>query len=357
MGFLSFLSPIFGLFHKDKKPKGPTQLETQQQNLFSQLQGYLGQANDRSNTAFNAGQADITKGRSTAETSLNYWLSKLGMNREDALSYIDAGDITKGYDAQEQQNYNQDVRGGRRAATLANLPFARASDLNKILSQVLTTGKDNAAQMISGIAQQFSGLGLNEEQLGIGAGSDYASLLNNLYGSTIQQQQFKDQMHQQLLQSIFGAIGSAIGAAAAFCLTPDALILTPSGYRLIGELKEGDEIYSINSSNRKVIRPISRIRKSKAEQIYRVITDSNKEIKGTSSHLIRTLTGESEIKDLIMGDRIPIFDRKSFKNEKIKRITPMLKKSPVVILKIEDDEMNYAFVSNGIISIDDYLLK
>lgn len=101
--------------------------------------------------------------------------------------------------------------------------------------------------------------------------------------------------------------------AGDHCFTADTKIFTPNGYKTVGELKVGDEVYSFDSENLKteITKLQDIIHKGTNSTIYEITTSAGK-IKLTSEHKVYVCwTRDSGIefgsklaKDLEVGDKL-----------------------------------------------------
>lgn len=101
--------------------------------------------------------------------------------------------------------------------------------------------------------------------------------------------------------------------AGDHCFTADTTIFTPNGYKTVGELKVGDDVYSFDGGNRKIeitkLQDI--IHKGTNSIIYEIATSAGK-IKLTSEHKVYVCWvrdsgiefGSKLVKDLEVGDKL-----------------------------------------------------
>lgn len=329
---------ISGFFtnDKNKKPKEPT--------IADQLAPFLQQYTNIANRYSDQANTDFGKATSGYDEAINFYRNLFKGKQEDLLSMLDSTEITAGLDEQQKQNYELAPRGGRRAATAANLGFDKFGQLNSFLQNL----RQQAPGQIANIAQAYGNLGtgkLNAAMGGIGGAS------NLLFGMEQIKQQEKDR-RSELLSGIFSAIGSTIGFLA--CNTLDTLILTPNGYKPLYEIQIGE----------KVLTPIGLTGEFEESKVIRkeVVNDEDiYEIKVNGSHLKGTLSHElvtdkeeekalmligNEVGSLLLciGNKISIQSISSFRKTNIRQ--------KVAILKLNDEKKNYRYITNGFISVD-----
>lgn len=101
--------------------------------------------------------------------------------------------------------------------------------------------------------------------------------------------------------------------AGDHCFTADTTIFTPNGYKTVGELKVGDDVYSFDGGNRKIeITKLQDIIHKGTNSIIYEITTSAGKIKLTSEHKVYVCWtrdygiefGSKLVKDLEVGDKL-----------------------------------------------------
>lgn len=343
---MSILSSLFGglagatigkLFGGGKKSKEPT--------LQDQLAPFLQQFSNISNTYSSQAGADYSKAGAGYDEALNYFRSIMSGNREDLLKVTDASAITKASDEQAQQNYELAPRGGRRAATAQNSSFDTFAELNRYLQNL----RGQAPGQIANIAQAIGNMAQGKLSAAMGGTSGGSNLL---FGEEQIKQQIADR-HAALLGSIFEAAGAVAGAFA--CNTLDTWIFTPSGYKQLKDIQEGDRVSIPVGMNGEFAEGIVIRKKIEKEQDIFKLTSSFNSIKGTSSHVF-SLEKEIEIR---LGDispscgiEVPFFINNVMDSAIVHTIELLPNKEDVAILKLNDEENNYNYITNGYISVD-----
>lgn len=336
---------VFGiLFGKDKKNKvDPIQALTDK--LAPYLQNYTDIANKY------AGQADVDYGKASAgyDQAMAYYKNFMTGSRDNLLSSLDSSALMKGANEQQQQNFELAPRGGNRAATAANFGFSKFANLNSTLQGLRASAPGN----ISNLSQALANLAQGKLTAAMGGNAGASGLIFN----TQQEADTQKELHNQLLASIFSAIGGAAGLAVGACNTLDTWILTNKGYKPLGEIRVNDIVMSPNDltglfEERKVIRT----RLLRNQEISNIIVEGS-QLSGTASHVLENADEEEiEFANLFVQETsLPILINESFINKKIKRYTKSPRKQDVKILKLENERFNYKYITNGFVSVDDYL--
>lgn len=195
------ITGTLGIGMKDK-PKGP--FSDVNQDLVNYLAPiYKTQANTMSTSAA-AGAKDIATGRNDLEYVTN-WLKTLHTGSDDELlKMLDASEVTRNADDQEQQLSEFGVRGGARAAGLAQAGFNKDAALNRVLQGLRFAAPDK----IANIATMIANIGVNETNASLNAGGQAANILFGVEGIA---QQAKDRKNA-LIGQILGTAGTALGA-------------------------------------------------------------------------------------------------------------------------------------------------
>lgn len=340
MGFLSFLSPLAGLFTGGGKKK-----PSKEELLMQQLAPYLKTFSDTSSKY--SAQADTDYGKASAgyDQALNYYQTLMSGNREDLLKNVDASALTKAADEQSQQNYELAPRGGRRAATAANLGFDTLSELNRYLQSL----RAQAPGQVASIAQAIANMAQGKLSAAMGGASSASNILFGVEG--IHQQEAD--RRAALLGSIFEAAGAVAGAFA--CNTLDTWVLTPNGYKQLKEIQVGHEV-SVPLGDDGELTSMKVIRKEiKPNQDILKMYAGNCFVKGTTSHAIVVKKGA----DVLLGDinttggmELPFFIEGELKTTTVTRVELLPEQADVAILKLGDEKKNYNYITNGFISVD-----
>jgi hypothetical protein len=143
-------------------------------------------ANNLSLLGYNQNQADVAGPLGNAEagaaatnlgTVSNYDNSILSGNRTTVLSAEapEIGSILSGYDTARKASAELAPRGGGRSASLNELPYKEAGDVNKQIEKA----RPQAAQQLTQVAGEQAGLGTAEQGI---AASDVNSSLDFLLG-------------------------------------------------------------------------------------------------------------------------------------------------------------------------------
>jgi hypothetical protein len=341
MGFLGnlfhTLVPISNLFHHDsKKPKEPT-LADQLAPFLKTYTDTSKQYSDQANTDYGVADKNLTG-------VLDYYHNILSGSRENLLKTVDASGLTAATDEQERQNYELAPRGGRRAATGANMEFDKLAILNKYLQSL----RGEAPGQIANLAQVFANIAqgkLSAAMTGTAGGT------NIVFGKEQVAQQVADRQ-AALIGSIFSAIGSVAGLAIG-CNTLDTWILTPKhGYIQLKDIRVGDEVYTIAEEK---LEQAKVIRKNilQNQEVY-VLNCSNGLLKGSLTHTLAGMDdSEFTFKDIPTDViLIPMYVNDDFMTTSVKSFSKIDRKEAVAILKLNNERSNYNYITNGFISID-----
>lgn len=115
---------------------------------------------------FKAGGDVFSKGVESFKAPQDYWSKILGGDKQAMTEAIapESEALSDQYAAASRAAETSGPRGGYRAATMANLPFAKARDIGDLYQKL----RPQAASQLTGIAQALSQLGLGQEGVGIG---------------------------------------------------------------------------------------------------------------------------------------------------------------------------------------------
>jgi hypothetical protein len=319
-----------------KKTKTPT--------MNDQLAPYLQQYSDIAKQYSNQAGADYNVADKNLNDVLGYYHNILNGSREDLLKTVDASGLTAATDEQERQNYELASRGGRRAATGANLEFDKLAILNKYLQSL----RGEASGQITNIAQLFANMGQGKLSAAMGG---TAGASNLLFGEEQIKQQIADRK-AALISSIFEAIGGAAGMAIG-CNTLDTWILTlKHGYIQLEDIRIGDKVYTLVNEK---LEEAKVIRKDtlKNQNIYELNCNDSL-LKGSLSHVLTGVDNSEVIFEDILTEvaLIPLYKNDEFITTSVKSFKQLNEKEDVAILKLNNEKDNYNYITNGFISID-----
>lgn len=153
---------------------------------------------------------------------------------------------------------------------------------------------------------------------------------------------------KQLALAGVGAAGQ-VGAAYA-CVTLDTFVHTREGLRPIGEIRIGDVVKAYDSAGRAIDLPVISNRVSPAEILE--ITAGKFRLKCTGSHELQRFTGDmsrARADRFKVGQFLLTLEGRT-KIDSIKALGI----HDVAILKLGNEHEYFAFITNGILSIDDY---
>ncbi len=180
-----------------------------QSNSFANNLSLLGYNQKQADFANPTGNASVTNASGNLATAANYDLGILSGDRSKVLA-TEAPEISSllsSYDAARKSAGQLTPRGGGRSATLNELPYKEAGDVNKLVQEA----RPRAAKDLTGVAEAQTYLGGQEQNL---AANDVNSSLQFLLGKA------GVQLDQAKLRNESGqAIGQAIGEALPQLLT------------------------------------------------------------------------------------------------------------------------------------------
>ena len=141
------------------------------------------------------------------------------------------------------------------------------------------------------------------------------------------------------------------------CLAKDTRVWTPTGYREIQDIKEGDEVYSFNSDTKNLIKTtVKKCWKTGDDRKLYKVKSRYSEIEVTDNHPIMVYDGENvsyknilEIdkeKDKVINPNINFGDLKGMQFEEIQSIE-YVRNDEVWDLEVNNDLHN--FIANGIV--------
>lgn len=254
-------------------------------------------------------------------------------------------------------------RIGRGYGTLsdgANPTYVASLDKEMGLERDLAASgalEDNVNSTLEGNKAEMYGLSEigNSRNMGIaGLRSSADQAAQDRYTQFLMRPKQPSFLKQLALAGISGA--SQVGAAYAGCVTLDTLVQCAFAARPIGDVEEGDLIQAYDGEgNPKWARVIS-IRRQPAKVME--IHAGGKVLRCTSSHVLQRFAADmSEIPaarfkpghSVLMTDAVGNFGR-----QRIERIVPMAEEQEVAILKLDNENENFAFETGGFLSLDDF---
>lgn len=281
-----------------------------------------------SDAAGTQGIADSKKASDNLSFVSDWFKNILTGSDDSLLKMFDVSGLNKNIDENQQQLAETGVRGGSRAAGLGQSSFDRDAAINKALQAL----RFAAPEHIAAIAGQIGSLGVAQESVSNQA-SDAAAKDVGIYAD---QAQHEKDRKDALIGSIFAAIGGIAGAA--LCVADYTRINTPVGEVRADSLAIAREVLSNG-----IVRKITRFKISK-NQPTRVIYVHKNLIEVTPSHVFQQANGEEVLcSELRVGDLL--------NGKEILVIKPS--EADVVIFKLDGEENNYTFKSNGFTSLDD----
>lgn len=317
-------------------------------NLLTVLQPHMKLLSDIGGSQSTAANVDFTKAGTGYDEALNYFRSILGGDRTNLLKNLDATAITRSYDEQARQNYELAPRGGRRAATAANLDFSKMSELNKLLQYL----RGQAPGQIANIAQALTGQGSARLGSAINSMNAVTGLRTGIENANEQLQQQAADRKAALIGSIFEAAGSVAGAWLG-CNTLDTWILLPNNnYKQLKDIEIGDKICSLIDER---LEESVVIRKDIIEkQEIHELTCNDTSLKGTLSHVVAAMNDvEVTFEDVALHPMsLPMVGDNGLAITVMNGFKPLNRIEDVAILKLNNEHHNYNYITNGLISID-----
>jgi hypothetical protein len=157
-----------------------------------------------------------------------------------------------------------------------------------------------------------------------------------------------------LKQLALAGVGAAGQIGAAYCVTLDTFIHTPTGPRHIGEIKVGEVVTGYDATGRESTLAVVGKRTSPVEVVE--IKAGAFTLRCTGSHELQRFVGDmSRVRadQFKVGQFVLTLGRDGMCREAITSIEPV-GVHDVAILKLDNEHEYFAFVTNGILSIDDY---
>lgn len=158
-------------------------------------------------------------------------------------------------------------------------------------------------------------------------------------------------LKQLALAAVSG--GSQVASAYA-CVTLDTLVETPQGPRPIGEIRPGELVVAFDGRGQRHDFAVLSNRRSPAEVFE--IKAGGFTLRCTGSHELQRFVGDMArvtVDQFKRGDSVLTLGPNGLRREAIDSITP-LGVCDVAILKLDNEDEYFAFVTNGFLSIDDY---
>jgi hypothetical protein len=328
---------LFGdtLFSKgDKKETNPD--GTPKNDIYSEIKSllgvYTGNAGNQQGGIKGIGDFFKTTGQQsvnqglTGLTDLTKFYSdimsgKTGPNM--GLDFFNSPEITQNQDENQRLLEEFGVRGGRRAADLSSTQLARESNLNKAYQAF----KSQAPGALGNLHDRILGYGQQASTLALGAYSDIADKYLQQFGIELGGRQNESDRKAGIINGVLAAAGSALGAAAS-------------------------------DTNRLITYDIYRIRKKDNQQCYEVRTYDGTTLKCTDTHLLITSLepyGEMIVRDLSIDDEVMLLDKGRIYTDRIRSITKIPELQTVYMVKIDNNDTNFMFVTNNFLSVDDYI--
>lgn len=177
-------------------------------NLLTVLQPHMKLLSDIGGQQSTSANKDFDLAGGGFTDALDYYRKILTGNRDDLLGIADSTALTKAYDEQARQNYELAPRGGRRAATAANLNFSKMSELNRLIQSL----RGQAPGQIANIAQLLSGQASNKLNAALNSINQVTGLRTGIEQINASIQQQEADRKAALISSIIGSAGGALGA-------------------------------------------------------------------------------------------------------------------------------------------------
>lgn len=149
-------------------------------------------------------------------------------------------------------------------------------------------------------------------------------------------------------QLLAGGMQAAASKAQMGCITLNTPILTPDGYRAIGDINEGDLVIGVARDGTESALPVVRKRIKPESDILRVnemeCSPSDRIMASSDDHTERFAS------ELQVGDHVD--------GQTIESITLLVEKKPVAIVKLGSHTENFGFRDKwGFLHLDDYAVK
>lgn len=179
-------------------------------NLLTTLAPHMKLLSDIGGTQTAGANKNFADAEGVLTEVLNYYKNILGGDRENLLKTLDASAVTKAYDEQARQNYELAPRGGRRAATAANLEMSKMAELNKLLQYLRGT----APGQMANIGQAFASMGNSRQAQAIQSLLGVTGLRFNIEAAQNQNIENQNQRNAEMIAGIMEMLGGIAGAAA-----------------------------------------------------------------------------------------------------------------------------------------------
>jgi hypothetical protein len=354
MGIGNFLT--FGLagklFGGGKKSKDPYQ------SVLDKIAPYLGSQQQIADFLYGgSGKGAIESGLANLNIPLEFWkkVQSGEMSGDEVLQYLGGSELVDNQDENQMILENFGVRGGRRAADLSGTQVNRERTLQNAYQGL----RQAAPDAIASLSQMLLGYGTQASGIALGGYGDIANSLLSQSGLLLNKQMSDAANKANIISSILGAIGSVAGFAA--CVVGDTRVLTSSG------MMNMDDIYNEFQTNtiklkassdgaRLVSIPINYVRKQDNCDIYEIKTRDGHSLKCTNEHFLITSLEpyiEKPISAFTLNDNVMLLHNGHIYDDYIKSINKLNNKDSVYIVKLGDEDVNYMFVTDGFLSIDD----
>lgn len=188
----------------DKKKKDPYE------DLINAIKPILDQQMKTSSELSGFGKEDLAATRNQYNDLIGHFQKIMSGSRDEVLGNEDLSAITNDYDNAEKQLTDYGVRGGKRAETLASLPFEKAAEINRLVQALRKEAPDKLFQL----AQAMGQLGTNEYSIAL---NNQGSILNsqfNLQGLKDTRYENEQARKAAIISSILGTVGNVAGAIA-----------------------------------------------------------------------------------------------------------------------------------------------
>ena len=317
-------------------------------NIMSQLMPFINQNNARSAELYNAGVATTNFAENEIKGLLDFYKNlQTGEDRTKLLDFVGADQITDEYNNMERVIAELAPRGGRRASELGNLDFARMDNISDLLFGVRAKAPEARAALVQALAS----IGTTK----LGGSSDQNSAILGAFNLGTEQYQRAQDRRTSTINSILGALGSGLGAAAALCFTPDTIVETIDGETIADNINTESKIICFDTNTRNRIEgKVINVNRGFKQQLFKIITNSGFVVNFTPSHFVKTDFDDSlgtSIDDLNIGDSILVIDNNDVIVDKVIKKFP-IQPANVINFKLVDEKNNYIFSTNGILSFD-----
>ena len=158
--------------------------------------------------------------------------------------------------------------------------------------------------MEAGLMQSTLGMSAAQSIVGQSGAGQSVSRGNVVAMGTARGNSFAQGMITSKGESSRGSPGGTPPSSGGSCFPADARVLTPTGYRPLGELEAGDLILSFGADGSSSARPITRKLSYGEDAIERVAFASGSVLRATGHHTVLTQRGWLRIAELVAGDEV-----------------------------------------------------